>query len=106
MSVNLDQNEGQCLIRLEGEVDISSAAELKKLLLEALASGRELRVDLERTTDLDVTAVQLLWAAERKAGGSGVGLRLLGHVPEQVAVALSDAGFEKFPIPADTGESR
>jgi anti-anti-sigma factor len=102
VSINLDQNEGECLIRLEGEVDISSAAELKKLLLEALASGRELRVDLERTTELDVTALQLLWAAERKAGGSSVGFSLLGRVPEEISVALSDAGFKKFPIPADT----
>ena len=106
MPITLDRNESQCLVRLEGELDISAAAELKKLLLEALASGRELRVDLERATDLDITAVQLLWAAERKAGVSGGSLRLLGRVPEQLAVALSDAGFEKFPIPADTGESR
>jgi len=59
-------------------------------------------VDLEHTTELDVTALQLLWAAERKARASGMGFSLLGRVREEISVALSDAGFETFPIPADT----
>ena len=67
MRVTIDQSEALCLIRLEDDINITSAAELKKLLLEALASGRELRVDLERATELDVTALQLFWAAERAA---------------------------------------
>ena len=70
MPVNLDQGEAQCVIHLEGEIDISSAAELKKLLLLALQSGKELRLDLERATELDVTALQLLWAANAKQRGS------------------------------------
>ena len=65
-------NETQSLIGLEGAIDIASAAELKKLLLEGLNSGREVRVSLAGATDLDVTAVQLLWAAEREASRSGV----------------------------------
>ena len=98
MPITFDQSEGLCLIRLEGEVNISSAAELKKLLIAALASGNELRVDLERATELDVTALQLLWAAEREARGSGTGFTLLGRVPEEISVALGDAGIEMFPI--------
>jgi anti-anti-sigma factor len=102
VSITLDRNESQCLVCLEGEVDVSSAAELKKLLLEALASGRELRVDLERTSELDVTALQLLWAAEREAAGSGMGFSLLGGVPEEISVALSDVGLKNFLISAGT----
>ncbi len=95
MPVTLDQNENFCLLHLEGEIDISSAAELKTLLLHGLASGRELRVDLERATDLDVTAMQLLWAAEREARRSGMGMTLTGR-PEAISVALGDAGLERF----------
>ena len=97
MPVTLDQSEAVCLVRLEGEIGIASAAELKKLLIEALASGRELRVDLERAAELDVTALQLLWAAEREARGSGVGFALAGRVPEAISAAAGDAGFETFP---------
>jgi len=102
MPVTLEQGEGWCLIRMEGEVDISSAADLKKLLIDAVASGKELRVDLERATELDVTALQLLWAAEREARGAVVPVTLAGHLPEAISVAVSDAGFEKFPIPVSS----
>ena len=96
----LDQYEASCRIRLEGEINISSAAELKKLLLEALSSGKEIRLDMERATELDVTALQLVWAVEREAKASGV--TFVRVVPPQViAVACGEAGFEMFPILAD-----
>jgi anti-anti-sigma factor len=98
MAVTLEQNEAQCVIRLEGEIGIASAAELKKLLLQALTSGGELRVDLERATEMDVTAWQLLWAVEREARGSGVGFALAGRVPEEISAAVREAGFDEFPV--------
>ena len=101
MPVTLDQTEAQCFVRLEGEINIAAAAELKNLLLQALASGKELRVDLERAAELDVTALQLLWAAEREARGSGRGFALAGRLPEEILAAATDAGLEKFPAPMD-----
>jgi anti-anti-sigma factor len=100
--VTVEQSEGRCFIRLEGEVNITSAAEVKKLLLQALASGTELRVDLERATELDVTAMQLLWAAEREARASGKGFILTGRIPGEISAGMSDAGFEKFMVATDT----
>jgi anti-anti-sigma regulatory factor len=93
--ITLEINEKQGLIGLEGAIDIASAAELKKLLLEALSCGREVRVSLQGATDLDVTAVQLLWAAERAARGAGVDFALSGAAP--VLAALGDAGFLGLP---------
>ena len=101
MPVTLDQNEGQCLIRLEGEIDVACATELKKVLLQALASGQQLRVDLERATEVDITALQLLWALDREARGSGRGCTLAGRVPEPIAGTVSAGGFGRFPIPAE-----
>jgi len=97
--LTLDQNENFCVLHLEGEIDITSATELKTLLLQGLASGRELRVNLERATDLDVTAMQLLWAAEREARRSGMGITLTGRLSEEISSAAGDAGFERFPVP-------
>ena len=94
--VTLDQGEALCSIRLEGEVTIASAAELKKLLLQALASGSELRVELEGATELDITSLQLLWAAGREARRSGRGFTLAGKVPEEISAMANDAGFEDF----------
>ncbi len=86
---------------MEGEINIAAAAELRNVLLQALASEKEVRVDLERATELDVTAWQLLWAAERGARGSGRGFALAGRLPEEILAAAMDAGLEKFPVPMD-----
>lgn len=99
MPVVLDESDGFSLIRLQGEVDIASAAELKSLLLKALAPGGELRVNLQEATELDITAMQLLIATEREAVKSGLRFRLDGPVPDNISVAMVDAGFRKFPVP-------
>jgi anti-anti-sigma regulatory factor len=104
--VTLEQNDTVCLIRLEGAVDIGSAGELKSLLVQALepgadGAGKEVRIALAGATDLDVTAVQLLWAAERKAQGAGIAFALEGGLPEPVRVALTHAGFQSFLTSGD-----
>jgi anti-anti-sigma regulatory factor len=98
MSIALDQGETLCVVRLEGEVNIASAAALKATLLEALASGTDVRLDPERATEVDLTALQLLWAAQQAAGRSGKAIRLSGPVPEALLLAAREAGFEEFPI--------
>ena len=100
--VTFDQSQGMSVIRLEGEIDIASAAELKKVLLQALATGAEVRLDVERATELDVTALQLLWAAERAAKGSGRTIAVVGEVPAEILVAAREAGLEKFPVGVNT----
>ena len=99
MPIIFNQGEDVCHIRVEGEVNISSAAELKRLLVAALASKKTLRLDLERATDLDVTALQLFWAAEREARESAVGFTLMGRLPEEISDALRDSGFAGFSFP-------
>jgi len=101
MPVTLAQSETLRLIRLEGELNVASAAELKKMLVEALAAKAELRVELENASELDVTILQLLWAAERAARVSGQGFGLAGRVPEQIAGSVAEAGFARFPGAAD-----
>lgn len=99
MGITLEQYDESNVIRLEGVIDITSAAELKATLLAALQPGRRARMALDDHVDLDVTAIQLIWAAEREARASGVEFSIEGHVPEPVSVALREAGFERFPVP-------
>jgi anti-anti-sigma regulatory factor len=105
MSVTLHQDEARCLIRLDGEVGMQCAAELKNALLQALASGTEVCVDIEQASELGISALQLLGAADRQAQGSGHRLALTGGVPEAIAAAVKDAGFEQFPIVLDSTET-
>jgi anti-anti-sigma regulatory factor len=101
MPVTLEPGESSTLIRLEGAVDISSANELKQLLLQALGSGRKLYVSLANAKSLEVTIIQLLWAAERQSRASGIGFALAGAVPEGILSNLALDGFQAFPVPAE-----
>lgn len=99
VGVTLKQEETLNLLCLEGAVDIGCAAEFKGLLTQALGSGCAVRVSLQGATDLDVTAVQLLWAAEREAKKAGVGYSIASAPSEPVLAALSEAGLQQFILP-------
>ena len=106
MGVTLDKHESRAgqsealnQLRLEGDVGIGCAAEFKGLLEQAL--GCAVRILLEGATDLDVTAVQLLWAAGRKAKGSGVEYSIVSVAPEPILDALSEAGLQQFISPVN-----
>ena len=95
LPVTMERHKTHSLIRLEGELNVTSAAELKGLLLEGLASGGDLKVDLERAEEIDVSVMQLLWAAGREASRTGSSLVIRGS--EAAVMAARDAGFERFP---------
>ena len=95
MAVTMEQQESQSVIRLAGEFTLTSAAELKNLLLQGLASGNDLRLDLEQAEAIDITVMQLLWAAGREADRKGASLAI--QMSDAAATAARDAGFERFP---------
>jgi anti-anti-sigma regulatory factor len=97
----LEQTESSTILQLQGTVDIASAAELKQILIDALGSGKPVRASLANATGLDVTAVQLLHAAERAALAAQTDFGYQGPLPERMVSALLQAGFENFPIPTD-----
>ena len=95
MSVTMQRSESDLLIRLEDAVNVTSAEELKSLLLEGLVSGRDLYLDLERVEEIDVTVMQLLWAAGREADRKSI--RMVTRVSQAAAAAAREVGFERFP---------
>ena len=54
MAVTMERQASQSLIRLEGELTVTSAAELKDRLLDGLTSGNDLLLDLERAEEIDI----------------------------------------------------
>jgi len=92
-AVRLERQGTLRRIRLQGAVDIASAAELKRLLLEALAEGSELQVSCERVEDLDVTAVQLLAAARRAALAAGKEFVFTSPPPADVVSSMAEVGL-------------
>jgi anti-anti-sigma regulatory factor len=97
--VTLEQHATDWLLRLEGQVNLASAGELKTLLLQWSAGGQHagtnLEMDLERVEEIDITILQLLSAAVREAGRNGV--RVTARASSEVIAAVRDAGFDRIP---------
>jgi anti-anti-sigma regulatory factor len=87
------------VIRLEGELGIANSAELKETLLTTIASPKNLELDLSAVTDIDVTTIQLLYAAARETRKSNSPLGIRGKVPEHIQQSVQQAGFTSFPLP-------
>ena len=95
MSVTVQRHESRWVISLEGQISVTSAVELKTLLLECLAAGKDLELDLERAEELDVTIMQLFWAAAREATRTGAGIA--GRASATAITAVREAGFAGMP---------
>lgn len=92
-NIALSQNEDIAIIRLHGGVDIAMAAELKAALLKAAGSGCGICIQLTDAAALDVTAFQLLWAANQEAKRAGVSFKISGHLSESIGKAFAELGL-------------
>lgn len=95
MSLTLQRDEPRWLIRLEGQITIASAAELKTMLLEWLSAGKDLDLDLEGVEEIDIPIMQLIWTATREAARNGAGV--VSRTSRAVIGAVQDAGFPELP---------
>jgi anti-anti-sigma factor len=68
-------------LHIEGEMTIYRAAELRDLLLPALAAGGDVEIDLSAVTEMDSAGAQLLVAAKKSAQAAGRELHLRRHSP-------------------------
>jgi len=91
LPVSVEKDETRRLIRLEGAIGMKEATELKSLLVEGLASGQKLHLDLQRVEEIDVTFMQLLQATLREADRAGKGVAM--RMSEAAEIALRDSGF-------------
>lgn len=91
MTIVFDHDHAPQIIRLQGAVDVGSAAELKTALVAALAEDCPTEIAMDEAAEMDVTAMQLLWAAR------AAGLTVTGTWAEPVAASWRDAGFGPAP---------
>lgn len=94
MAIVLEQFEGKSCIRLDGSIDVSVAEELKASFLDALAVASEVLVDCRAATYLDVTAVQILWAARIEAVARRTPFAFVTPIPAVIASCLAGVGLE------------
>jgi anti-anti-sigma regulatory factor len=99
MPVTLDQDEARCTLRIDGEATISISVSLKEHLVHALALEAPVYIDLNGITDVDITALQLFWAAHREAESLGKELTFSSPLPELILTTLQHADL-KLPVAA------
>jgi len=95
VTIRLERKPEASIVELEGDIDIRCAAELKQTLLEALECGTSVQVGLEKTSEVDITTLQLLCAAQQEAKKRRLSFSA-GIVPECVCAAIRDAGLDLF----------
>ena len=91
MPISIERLEDLSILRVEGECSVTSATDLKNLLLEGIATGKELQVNLELATAIDLSVLQLLWSAN--SSSSSVSVR----PSDEVVATAREAGFDGFP---------
>lgn len=74
------------VIRIDGELSIYRAAELKETLLAAVRDHAAVEIDLSGVTEFDTAGVQLLLLAKREALAAQRTLTLTRHSPVVVEV--------------------
>jgi anti-anti-sigma regulatory factor len=97
----VDRSTAPRTLRLEGELEIGSAAELHARLLEALAPGEPVQLEMEAVTRVDLTGLQLLAAAEQAAQARGVAWVRSGVLPESLRRTAEESGWERVPFAGD-----
>lgn len=79
-------------LKLDGELCIQRAAELKRILLNAQKGAGPVLLNLEGVTDVDLSGLQLICAAHRLAVKSNKSLSI--DVSARFRQAAMDAGYK------------
>jgi anti-anti-sigma factor len=96
MAISVDSQDGTQYIRLTEAIDIAQAAELKQVLMDAIASSSRVRILVSDATVIDVTVVQLLWASVLHASSADADLVIEGPLNKEVERSFACTGI--FPI--------
>ncbi len=80
------------VLTIEGALTVQRAAELKAMLVDALAQADRVAIDLSRVTDVDLCGLQLLCSAQRTASQSRKCLAPAGPAPDVFRRAAAEAG--------------
>jgi anti-anti-sigma regulatory factor len=93
------------VLHLTGSITVSQATQLHKSLLMALDSKTDIGIDFTEVTDLDLSAIQLLCAAQRKASRARLRFFASTPVPEVSNERFLLAGVDLFSESKATHDS-
>jgi len=79
MELNVENEQGICRIRINGEMTIYSAAQAKQSLLGAMADCHEIEMNLAHVSEIDASGLQLLALVKREAAEKNIPLHFVAH---------------------------
>ncbi|MBK8468457.1 MAG: STAS domain-containing protein [Candidatus Phosphoribacter sp.] len=88
------------IVFVEGEVDVHTAATLRRHLDEAILQGRDIVVDLAKVTFLDSTGLGVLVGRLKAVRAQGGTMRIVGareRVLKVFVITGLDRVFEMYP---------
>lgn len=91
MAIEIARDKDRYQIKIEGEMTIFVAQELKEALTEPLQSASEIEVDLSQVTEIDSAGLQLMLLAKNESKQRGTNIRFIEHSsPVQDILDLTD----------------
>jgi len=98
---SVDDGDTACVVSLYGDVDLEMAPSVRKLLLECVAGGKAVLVDMSGVAYIDSSGIASLIEALQSSMGAGGRFGLVA-VSEQAMRVLQLARLDKvFAIHAD-----
>lgn len=99
MAMETQETDGHVVLKIDGPMTVYEVAAIRDELLKQLQRGSRVMVILEKVTECDPAAIQLLWAAKKMGDSKGgtFGLQrpsaaVKGAIA-QVAIPLDSLGF-------------
>jgi anti-sigma B factor antagonist len=97
----VDDGDGACIVSLHGDVDMEMAPAVRKLLLDCVAGGKAVLVDMSGVAYIDSSGIASLIEALQTSLGNGNAFGLIS-VSEQARRVLELARLDKvFAIHPD-----
>ena len=96
MSVTAATADRKSTITLAGELTISSADELRRLLLETFAAADEIALKVDPLEAVDLASLQVLCSAHRSVVRSGKKMFFVVPPPQTFKAAVADAGYTRL----------
>lgn len=101
MIEQIREQDDRLIVALDGEVDLNRAPEIRRLLLDCVARGLDVLVDLSGVSYIDSSGIASLVEALQEAGKKGIGLGLVA-VSEDARKVFQLARLDKvFAIHPD-----
>lgn len=101
-TIEIDQDV--CRVRIDGDMTIYTALDLKQELVPCLEKAAQLDFDLSQVNEMDTAGLQLLILLKRETAKRGTRLALTGHsnAATEVIDTFAMAGFFGDPIVLQT----